>query len=594
MSFKRIGTYKRQDRERVFSQNDFSGGISPNAKFQDSTKNLKYMENMMFDSGSLVCRKGQKRAMAEELGKCKGSIVYGNNIIMHIGESLYSWHLFSTEPPQPICELPAIRSNMFTFANKLYILSNAGYFCYDGSTIKEVEPYIPVIAIDRSKDGSTSSIYESLNLIGNGFTVWFNFDGDGTYELPLDNLKDDFLATLNGIDISSSCEFDALTGRLSVNGFSQEDEGINNLRITAYRKDEDIAEGKNMILGCSLSEIFGGTDGFGTRVFLSGNLSFPTYCFRSGLLDPTYFPDTDYEIIGDAGDTVTALKKQYNELIVFCKNSIHAVSYIIDNGEVIFSRRTIHPSIGCSVQKSIQLIDNNLVFFSSDKGVMMISSTISQNENNVVQLSQNINKGEYGLLPYSLGAEDDMFSIDHMGKYHLFVKNKVFVWDYNEYPYLNSGGTIVSQKKLCWYIYTNMKVNHPFEYYNYIFYFSDEGCIDYYAATLSDFGFPVNARIVTADSGLGLPRLEKKLHHINISYSCDEDAKIELFIFRNGAEENDYESRILIKSESTKSPTKKHYERFPVSIAPAHSFNVEIKVNANVFELHGIDFEYSV
>ena len=592
MAFKKVHDYKVSDSVRIFTQNNFKSGIQYGSVGFGSGRALQFMENFILKDGIPVSSPGVRRAEQTKRGVCKASSVFNGRLFMQLGVSLYSWAYLGEEKPKNHGRISEAPVTMFPFGGKLYILSPEGYFSYE-TELSEVEPYVPVVAVDRSADGSTTSVYESFNMIGGGFEVWFNFSGDGTYKLPLKGLKEEFSVTLSGSDIKDKCVFDADEGTVTVSGFTAESEGINNLRVKAFRKDEDVAESRSKILGCKYFAAFGGTDGLGTRLFLAGNESCPNICFRSGLLDPTYFPDTEYEIIGHSGDRITGLLKQYNELIVFCENSIHAQSYVYTDSNVIFSRRTVNSSIGCDIPESIRLIDNNAVFCSSKKGVFMLSSAVSENENNVIPISANVNEGSSGLIVQIRLSGKKVFSIDYGGKYYLFVAGKAYVWDYSEVPYITEFGTVKAQRKLCWYMLNGLNVNFPVEFYGYVFFFSDQGQIDVYGDTDSNYGAESFRTLTTAPSGLGLPRIEKKLQSVTLSYRCKNSVDINIYFYCDGKAGDDYSFSARIRHDDPLMGSF-HCTAFPVSLPSAHSFNIKLEVSGGSFELNSIDYEYTV
>lgn len=592
MSYKRIYEHSESDSRRVYTQDNFKSGIRYGINGIRSGEPLQYMDNFILKNGSLVSRAGQMRVSDRARGVCKARCVFNGRLFMQLGVGLYSWDYINEESPKSEGSLSTSPCTMFSFGGKLYILSPDGYFSY-GTKLAAVEPYIPVVAIDRSSDGATTTVYESFNMIGNGFEVWFNFSGDGEYKLPLEKLADGFSATLSGVDVTDKCNFDKETGKLTVTGFSEEDEGINNLRVRAYRTDADVAESRSKILGCKYHAVYGGTDGLGTRVFLSGNDSCPNVCFYSGLLDPSYFPDTQYEIVGHSGDRITGFVKQYDELIVFCENSIHALGYVLNGGDVIFSRRTVNPYIGCDMPDTVCLIDNNAVFCSSKRGVFMLSSTVSENENNVLPISANVNGGTSGLITQIRLNSGKAASLDYDGKYHLFIGDKVYVWDYSEVPYLTNFGTVKAQRNLCWYILDGIRVNLPVEYCGQIFFFSDSGQINVYGIGTTDFDAPLSRTLTTAPSGLGIPRMEKRLDSITLSYRCKESVDISIYFYCDGRAGSDYSYAASLKHEDTTLGSF-HQTTVPVSLPTAHSFNIKLEVTGGSFELDSIDYEYTV
>lgn len=592
MSFKKIYKYNESTSRRVFTQNNFKSGIRYGMNGIRTNETLQYMDNFLLKDGSLVSRPGVRHAYSLIKDECRACIVFNNKLFMQLGDNLYYWEYPDTDSPVFINSISKSTCMMFSYSGVLYIMSPEGYYRYT-TKLEKIDPYVPVVAIDRSMDGSTTTVYESFNMIGDGFEVWFNYTGDGAYKLPVKDLKSDFSVTLSGSDITHLCTFDPDKGIVTVKGFTEEDEGINNLRVKAFRMDDEVLISKSKIFGCKYSAVFGGTDGLGTRVFLAGNDLYPNFCFRSGLLDPSYFPDTEYEIISHEGDKITGLIKQYNELIVFCEKSIHALSYIFNQGDIIFSRRTVNPSLGCDMPYSIQLIDNNAVFCSSKKGVFMLGSTVSENENNVLPISANINSGESGLIIQTKKASKKAFSLDHDGKYYLFVGKNAYVWDYSEMPYLTEYGTLRAERKLCWYILNGITVNFPVAYYEYIFFFSDKGQIDIYGDSNNDYGQTLHRTLTTSPSGLGLPRIEKKLENITLSYRCKEIVRINIYFYCDGKEGGNYSfSTDLMHDDSLGGSF--HRTVFPVSLPTAYAFNVKIDVYGGSFELDCIDYEYTV
>ncbi|MGL4910858.1 MAG: hypothetical protein ACRC3Y_00370, partial [Romboutsia sp.] len=83
---------------------------------------------------------------------------------------------------------------VFAFNSILYALDGSKFLQFDGTTMKEVVPYIPRVSMNRKADGSQSEVDESWNVIGRGFKNTFN--GDGTskvYRLSFNTLDADIV-----------------------------------------------------------------------------------------------------------------------------------------------------------------------------------------------------------------------------------------------------------------------------------------------------------------------------------------------------------------------------------------------------------------
>src|SRR5690606_20475654 len=131
----------------------------------------------------------------------------------------------------------------------------------------------------------------------------------------------------------------------------------NNVIITAGKTVTGYPE---RIKNCSFSIGFGGSND--TRTFISGNPNLAEYVFRSGLQDPTYWPENGYYKFVEK---VMGFSKQYDYLIVERLNGKHQVSYhLTDAGDVSFPSKPINDEVGTIARGSIQIVDNNPVSLS--------------------------------------------------------------------------------------------------------------------------------------------------------------------------------------------------------------------------------------
>lgn len=609
MSFRRKDPYGGRNVRAEFSYNNFGGGVCLGNRYGCPEGFFPYMENFIVDKGGrLTVREGKKRIFSASYGVCRGVLEYEGKYIMQLGAQFYVWDGVETNAPVYLAESGARTAVMFLSGGKAYLMDGTHYYCYDGTTVSQVSPYIPVIMIDRDADGSTGTVYESHNLIGRGFTVWFNFSGDGIYKLPHAELADDDISvTLDGNDISSSCTVNRQTGEVTVSGYSSSDAGINNLRVTAYLTENACAADRKKIFDCTFCEDYGGTNGKGTRMFFSGNPDHPTHIFRSGLLDVSYFPDTDYELVGSESGRITAMHKQYGELVVFCENSIHAVSYQMSQGVPVFTSRTLNAKIGCDMPKSIQLVNNNLVFGSSRRGIFIISSSSSENENNILPISYNVNKTSDGLLEKNEVSLFAACSADFDGKYWLFAGTDCYIWDYTRRSYRNLSDTKRAQTELIWYLFKNFYGKCPFECGGKLYFFPVDNKLVSYGGADTDTDVPITSKLVTAPSGLGTPKLSKKLKEAFISYAGLSSGNATLSVYCDGKDdgaESDGDYRLPFSSfgwhtfswdgfsfETEHSPK---YKRVFFASPKAHEFSFVISSNGGRFSVSRLDIDYIV
>jgi hypothetical protein len=100
--------------------------------------------------------------------------------------------------------------------------------------------------------------------------------------------------------------------------------GVDNVVITFSKEVSGYAD---RVKKCRFGAWFG--SGNNTRLFLAGNPDYPNWDFMSGLMDPTYFPDTGYTQIGAKNSAIMGYLRQYsNLLIVKADNGQDATVYL--------------------------------------------------------------------------------------------------------------------------------------------------------------------------------------------------------------------------------------------------------------------------
>ncbi len=202
------------------------------------------MLNMNIDErGALNKRTGYERVFAESLGngainglyeyrKTDGSVYF----LMAHGTKLYLIPDNGLQPISLYTGLADQQVSFFTMNNKCYLLDGAHYLEFDGTTVKEIDPYIPTISIVREPAGG-GTIYEDFNLLGTGFKD--SFSGDGTakeYVLSLQRLDArEVKVTIDGVDKKEGTDFtvDRVKGKVTFN--TAPTKGTNNVIITAFK-----------------------------------------------------------------------------------------------------------------------------------------------------------------------------------------------------------------------------------------------------------------------------------------------------------------------------------------------------------------------
>lgn len=513
------------------SKYKFDGGIS---YLNDITIGLNQspydgLLNMTIDDGGIpVKRKGQSY-LFNSLGSGGIKGVYGNfkgyTLFAH-GNKLYRQK--DLESPQEIySNYLGDTCFMFPYNSLLYIMNGKQFLKYDGNTVTDVEPYVPRVSMNRKPDGSESTVDESWNMLGNGFKDSFNGDGTSTvYKLSMKDLLSTTVTCNVGGTEGNGFTVDRVNGTVTFT--TAPASGLNNVEIIAYKFFDKL---KDNILNCTFGEEFS------NRMFISGNSNLPNFYFASGLSennDISYFPQKyQYAIKGD-DKAVTGMKVHHNKLIVFKEDltAMVTASVGLDNLSS-YPVSFLNTEIGCDMPNSIQLIDNNVVFCNSTKGVQAIVSTMLENEKAIMPLSINVNGDLYrvGITGEDKDLLKNASSIDYDSKYILNIGDKCYVWDYK------LGYTIGKQIDLKWFIWNNINAKCFFIKDKSLMYgHRNIGTIVKFSDILNDFGQPIHAKLSTKLIDFGAVDYYKTISYIWYTCRANTGSSVNISLFNDKGE----------------------------------------------------------
>lgn len=170
--------------------------------------------------------------------------------------------------------------------------------------------------------------------------------------------------------------------------------------------------------------------------------------------DPTYFPETNYNLAGEYDDEITGLGRQQDKLVILNKSRVGAATFgtteVDGRTEISLNYRAINDKIGCDAPNTIQLINNNLVWLDSRRGVMYLKDSTYAYENVIACISDNIWRHlqvkSYNAVrhPQTKRAAWSA-SYDDGKRYWLIVGGAAFVWDYSIQGYT------ADTQKLSWW-----------------------------------------------------------------------------------------------------------------------------------------------
>lgn len=378
--------------------------------------------------------------------------LYKGNIIKHCGTKLYKQDPTTGISTVIYSGLNSATSKLFKYNGNIYLKQVGKYVQFDGTTAIDVVPYIPTVIINRLPTGGGNT-NEGYNRLGKGFKNSFNGNGSATAYTLTDTFLDitAVTCTVNGVVKTEGVDFTVNRTTGIVTFSVAPASGTNNVIITAYKTVQtDI----DSILNCLAVKPFGGQND--NRLFFGRNGT--GYYYWTGIstvgVDPTYFSYNNYNIIGLTDENITGLEKFQNSLLVIKEREIAGVDYTWNGTIGVFNSYPVHSSIGCDCPDSIQVINNNVVFLSTQFGVCLVQGTNVGNQRNVFTISRNIDERLLKETNLTLST-----SVDFDGKYWLCVNDKVYLWDYYMAPYYDTGNPDQNAERLSWWYFDNINAN---------------------------------------------------------------------------------------------------------------------------------------
>lgn len=419
----------------LYSVNTFLGVDFTNEPGNVDDRQSPYAENMIRDVPGKM-----RKCMGWHTVKTYDSRINGayrrrqdDELLIHAGTKIYKGEAVVYSGANDAI------SAAYQMEDKLVILDGKQLLLWDGSTVKPAAQgaYTPTLTIGKSPAGGGVD-YEALNLLNPAFKELFAGDEKSTvYQLSFGGLDSvDKVETLNssgawvakkaGTDYTVSLTAGTVTfttapGKSPVTG---ED----NVRITASRTVAGYADRVNH---CRFGILFG-VNGAADRLFVSGNEKYRNYDWYSGQYDPTYFADTAYSVLGQAGSSVVGYSMIRNYLAAHKdsmdteRNVIVREGTLISDGDSQTAAFPITNSMqgeGAVAQRSFGYLTTEPVFLTK-QGVFAITTSDVSGERYTQRRSWFLN----GKLLEEDGLEN-AFAVVHNELYWLFLNGKAYILD---------------------------------------------------------------------------------------------------------------------------------------------------------------------
>ncbi len=341
--------------------------------------------------------------------------------------------------PTQIGSITDADTTFFLFDGKVYILTGNEYKSYDGTTLQDVEGYVPLVYIGTPPAGGGTE-YDEINMLTGKKHQQFNGDGTSTqYQLTEDDIDSLDSVEVDGSPITivtttpgaGECKVDKATGIVTFGAAPS----VGNDNVDIYwEKDNDLRKYINKMRA---GIVFGGD--VDTKVFLYGSSLEPNRIRYSttagGAPSAEYFPATLQADVGVSNFAVTDCTRQYDRLII-TTNKPEAYYLTIDLIDVngystpsvqTFPLNEVHGNIAFAQG---QLINNDPVTIEQGQ-IIRWKSTNVRDERNMYVISEKIKDD---LITYDLKAAITCDFQDR-NQYWLAINNKVYIYNYSNDTY---------------------------------------------------------------------------------------------------------------------------------------------------------------
>ena len=326
-------------------------------------------------------------------------------------------------------------TSFFGFSDKLYILTGAEYYAWDGSGAPVVvEGYIPIFATAVPPAGG-GTLLEGLNLLTGKKRAEFSPDGEATvFQLPESGI--DEVISVEGTGVSYTPNLSKGTVTFS----SAPPKGVNTVTIT-WRKGTG---NRAKVTGMRFAELYNGESD--SRVFLYGDGT--NEAIFSGLdgngASAEYFPQFNVMAVDSANTPITAMIRHYDRLLIFKPDSAYSCSYstltLNDAVTAAFYVSSLNRAVGNAAPGQARLVDNNArTIFGRSVYTWSLAANSVRDERNAKRISD---KAAATLGRFAL---EDCICLDDE-------------WNQEYYIFHDGEAVVNNYRNDTWYYYNNLPV----------------------------------------------------------------------------------------------------------------------------------------
>lgn len=368
------------------------------------------------------------------------SDINGNELFMALGNQIIKTELPFNGTVTTVGSVDDSENCFFMqFHRKIYLWGGGKIQVYDSDTQKfsDIEPYIPLVAINCDPLTGAGTPFEGVNMITRTMRKRFLIDRAQT-GMRLDGGKKfekvDWLKFNGEILDKKVYDFDIYRTFVYVDDDILPMDTKSEIEVQyTIKESQETIDNYNKIAKLSHYMFYGGEND--TKIFLWGNPDYPDTRFWSGTADglssATFFPEDSFTRIGD-GSKICDIIRQYDRQLIFCEKAAY-LSYIeaktdqLGRNYFSFPVRTISDTKGSAICGQSKLVGNLPVTLMRD-GLYKWISTTQRDERNTVKFSNRIDD----LLRKEDISQAKMYDCEFSCELYIYFPNgNVYIYNYN-------------------------------------------------------------------------------------------------------------------------------------------------------------------
>lgn len=458
---------------------------------------------------------------------------YLGNVEMCIwaaGDTLYRF--FQDGTSQVIATAPGMYfsgvCNAFDFDGALYIMTPpSGFYKYDGTTLSEVEGYIPTVLISCDPATGAGTEYEKINLLTKKRIATYNGNGSATtFKLletaaSVQSVKGPVIRSFDGStqlsgQVVYAFTFDEAANTVTLLGAPPA--GTNNV-IIEYTADT--AGGRNQVTRMQFAETYNGSTD--CRVFLYGdgsNVALYSGITADGHATAEYFPSMNEVAVDDSNSPITGMIRHYSRLLAYKPDGVFTISYdaiTTAEGETIaaFYVRPMNREIGNEMWGQVRQVYNYPRSFSHGSLYdWKQTSSFYRDERYAKIVSDRVQQTLLTANPRACVAYDDLRNHEYL----LFLNDEA--------------GTVLVHKYTLdvWYLYTGFSGVRSVERFGerMLLGMQDGRLLDWSEEFATDNGAEITSIWHSAFLDFGMDYMRKNAAEIWVALKPAADAEVEI------------------------------------------------------------------